>query len=159
MSEEKLSESIEAFLSVKEQEMSPNALVYRLSPWPSVFVSGSLLIFGSVLFGQKPLIAKVCLWFGLIFVILMVERRRVCRIEIDGGGLRAHNLLGRVNLEIHRQSVQEVVLEEGAGKDYYVVAGGRSYRIPTLYDGFHHIVAILENWASENGRGSYSPRT
>jgi hypothetical protein len=82
----------------------------------------------------------------------------VCRLEIDGSGLKCFGITGRLFMEIDRKSVQDVDLDEGAGKDYYVFAAGRRYRIPTMYDGTQKVVATLETWAGENRSRPSAPR-
>lgn len=158
VSEKKLSESIEAYLTSRESEPASKPDIYRLSPWAATFVAPLLLIPAFLVSARYPVLSNVLIWSAILIVAVYIERRRVCRIEIDSGGMRCYGLTGRMFLEVDRKSVEDIDLDEGDGKDYYVWAAGVRHRIPTMYDGFHRVVGVLKGWASENRAKPYSPR-
>lgn len=148
MADQKLGRGIEAYLSAEDDEPQHT---FRFSARYPVILLPALLLLTAVVQIQNLLAGKVVLYTSLIFIALLVERRRVCRADLGNFGFRCYNLLGKPFIMIDRATVQAVDLDESVdGKDFYITARGRRYKIPMMYDGFHQMVGILEGWVEEN---------
>lgn len=140
----KLSDSIEEYLQSHEPDPEH---VYRLSPWLPIFAIAVLVILGLAF--ALPILH----YTAIALLLLLFERRRVCRMEISPVGLRCYGLTGKRILDISRFSVQDVDMGESEkGKDFYFWANGERHRIPYLYEGLFEVAGILEIWAEENRR-------
>jgi len=150
---EKLSDSIEAYL--QSHEVEPK-FIFRLSARYAVTAVPVTLILSTIANYFDPLLSTVIFWTGVVLTVLLIERRRVCRMEVSTVGIRCYGLTGKPFLEVSRLSVEEVdAEEETSGRDFYFYAYGKPHRIPMFYEGFWRIVGILQEWAEENRRRVY----
>lgn len=125
--------------------------VFRLSAkYPVVTLTCFLLLTTAVWYTNADMGRNV-FYLGLFITALLVERRRVCRAELGNFGLRCYDLLGRRYLDLDRVTISEVDTAESVeGKDFYIVARGARHRIPTTYESYLDMIAILEDWVLEN---------
>jgi hypothetical protein len=148
---EKLSPGIEKFLSQKEEE--PDEIFPLSVRYPAFLLPCFLLVAGALWFSY-PKLGGIVAWSGIFFCAFLVERRRVCRVELGNFGIRAYGFWGKRFLDIDRVTISYVDLEESMhGKDFTVTARGRDYVIPQIYDGYFKIIATLEHWAASNRAG------